>query len=504
MLIYEAQWGEQISYPVLSALQLFPLAAIVLINLVRNRKLLMVAGVMLAVVELALAIDLYRHFDHKNAMFQFAEYLRIAGPLVYHTAVDGVSVLFILLTAFLSVLVIVYSFIREFKPVSRFLTVLFLVQSCLMSTLVTMNLLWFVLMSALQLLPISYLLWKWSTSPEKDMAVKRFMQFMIVAVLLLLVGALMLAWNHAGHHGGDWTFELNALAVMPIPETISSVVFFLLFYGMAIRVPLFPLHGWLPVIAEHGTVAIAPVFLLGIKTGIYGMYRFLFPIMSDAINQWHAYVVGFAVAGVFYAALLALLQVNIRRLMAYAVVSHTSILVIGLFSLNNEAFMGSIMLSATFGIAISGLLFMAGIIYQRTGTSLFQYMGGLMDRIPLVGITFLLCGLAIVGMPGTPGFDAAHLVMEAAIHRYGALVTIAAAVGNVVAAGFLLRAFQRAFLAARADNAAQVRDNTTTLALEHALALILIMVLIATGFYSEPWLDLIAKSVETLGAVYIH
>jgi NADH-quinone oxidoreductase subunit M len=275
----------------------------------------------------------------------------------------------------------------------------------------------------------------------------------------------------------------------------------MLFYGMAIRTPLFPLHGWLPLVAEHGNVAVAPTLLLGLKVGIYGMLRFVFPLMPEAVLAWHQFVVAFAVVGIFYAALMAMMQQNLRRLLAFAVVSHTGLVVIGLFSLSQQAFEGSVILSVTFGLAIASLLFTTGLIYHRTRTALLPKLGGLFDQIPLIGAAFLVASLAIIGMPGTPGFDAAHLVLEAAIERFGALLTIAAALGNVAAAGFLLWAFQRAFLARQSEGfpARPVARATPPELLVTGLVLV---VLLGAGFYSEPWLALIDQPLKSLGDLY--
>jgi NADH-quinone oxidoreductase subunit M len=243
------------------------------------------------------------------------------------------------------------------------------------------------------------------------------------------------------------------------------------------------------------------VFLLGLKTGVYGLLRFVFPLMPEAVLQWHPFVITFAVAGVFYAALLALLQVNLRRLLAFAVVSHTSLLVIGLFSLGELAFQGSVMLSVNFGLAITGLAFMSGLVYKRTGTMLLPRLGGLFDRIPIIGIAFLVAGLSIVGMPGTPGFDAVHLVLEDSMHRFGALVTIAAALGNVLAAGFLLLAFQHAFLAKRSEER-PAKEVARASPMERLVAVLVILVLLGTGFFSEPWMELTEQSLAGLSTAF--
>jgi NADH-quinone oxidoreductase subunit M len=197
------------------------------------------------------------------------------------------------------------------------------------------------------------------------------------------------------------------------------------------------------------------------------------------------------------------MQTNLRRLLAFAVVSHTSVLIIGLFTLSLPAFEGSLMLSINFGFATAGLLFMSGIVYRRTHTLTLSRLGGLFDPLPVIGVAFLVAGLSIIGMPGTPGFNAAHLMLEAAIEEFGALVTIAAALGNVAAAAFLLWAFQRAFLAPLGETE-QRREIEPTTGMERSIALVTILVLLGTGFYSEPWLDLLEHSFDNLAEQYRH
>ena len=387
---------------------------------------------------------------------------------------------------------------RGLNPTPLVLALVLALESTLMSLFTTLDLLWFGLVSALELALIGYLIWRWSTSPARNLALAlaRFYRFMGIGLALLLAGTLMLGWNHADATGGVWTFDLTELVAVPMDPGLASLTFYLLFYGLAIRTPLFPLHGWLPQIAEHGNIAVGPALLLGLKVGIYGMLRFVFPLMPEAVAQWSGYVVGFATAGIFYAATLALLQVNLRRLLAFAVVSHTSILVIGLFSLGTSAFQGAVMLSVDFGLAIVGLLMMTGLVYRRTGTTLLPQLGGLFDAIPLIGMAFFVAGLSIVGMPGTPGFDAAHLMLESAITRFGALVTIAAALGNVAADGFVLWAFQRAFLAQAADPTSPA--IAPAMGLERLIGATLILALLGAGFYSEPWIELVDAPLEAL------
>ncbi|MDH5612553.1 MAG: proton-conducting transporter membrane subunit, partial [Gammaproteobacteria bacterium] len=302
---------------------------------------------------------------------------------------------------------------------------------------------------------------------------------------------------------GQWRFDLFSLSELNIQQPMQNWIFFLLFYGLAVRIPIFPLHGWLPLVIQRGSVAIAPIFLLGLKTGVYGLLRFVFPLFADSVIIWQKYIIAFAVVGIFYAALLAMQQDKLRGMLAYAVVSHTSILLIGLFSLSDIAFQGAIILTINFGLAISVLFLMTGLVYRRTNTTTLSKLGNLFDRIPIIAIGFFVGGVAIVGMPGTPGFDAVHLVLESSIERNGALVTIAAAIGNVLAAGFLLLAFQRAFLAPQQATAKPLEVEPTQV-VERVIAGLLILIVLSIGFYSEPWMALVEQSANTLSLPYLN
>jgi len=501
MIFDEIPWNAQSDFPLLATLQLFPLFAALLAWIWRERPWQVQLAILAAVLELILAIVVYLLYDPGSAAMQFAERSRLLGALSYHAAVDGMSIVFVLLSALLSLLVVIYGPVRGLQPTASLVVAVFLVEAALMSLFVTLDLLWFTLVSALQLVMIGYLFWRWATSPDRDRALASFLQFMGTGVALLLAGTLTLGWQHAHGTAGPWSFDLLELAAEPVDPAYQSVIFFLLFYGLAVRTPLFPLHGWLPTMAEHGNIAVAPSLLLGLKVGIYGLLRFVFPVVPDAVAFWSPFVVGFAVVGIFYAALLAMMQSNMRRLLAFAVVSHTGIVVIGLFSLSHVAFQGAVMLSVNFGLAIATLFFMTGLLYRRTRSTLLHRLGGLFDHLPLVGIAFLVGGLAIVGMPGTPGFDSVHLVLEAAIGHYGALVTIAAALGNVVAAGFLLWAFQRAFLGPLPEGvSAQSIERISRP--ERVVVVLALAVLLGAGFYSSPWIELIDRPLSGIGQLY--
>jgi len=493
----EILWSAQAGYPVLAVLQWLPLLGAAAVFALRERPAALLLARVVTGLELLVAVDLYRRFDKASAALQFGERLEAIG---YHAAADGVTVLFVLLTALIVFLLGFYALVRGLKATGRLAAVILAAQAMLMTMLATLNLLWFAAASAVEIGLVAYLIGRWSTSTEENraLAMARFLQFQGFGLLLFLAGTLILAWNHADASAGNWSFDALELAATPPAGRFQTAAFFLLFYGLAVRTPLFPLHGWLPPVAHRGMVAVAPALLLGVKVGIYGMLRFVLPLTPEAASAWQGYVVAFAMAGVFYAAVLALLQTNLRRLLAFAVVSHTGLIVVGLFTLHEAGLQGAVMLSVNFGLAATVMLFMVGFVFRRTRSTDLDRLGGLFDRIPFIALAFLAGGLSIVGMPGTPGFDAAHLVLEAAIDRFGALPTVATALGNVAAAGFLLWAFQRSFLAPRPEGAAVAVDRTGPM--EYFVGGLALVVLLAAGFHDEPWLSLTDASRRALGA----
>jgi NADH-quinone oxidoreductase subunit M len=330
--VTEILWAAQAGYPPLATLQWLPLAAAVLLMIMREDDLALVLGRLFAVAELVVAIDLYARIDVTRNVLQFAERLDV---FAYHAAADGVSVLFILLTALLGVLLSFYGMARQQthagataqRPAAHRIVAdghaddhePAVVCRC------------FGAATGARSLTCS------GAGPRRERRTspcRAFCSISSSAGACSSPDAVVLVWSHADVLGGHWSFDLFDLLQTPQIGKYQSVAFYLLFYGLAIRTPLFPLHGWLPNSAGYGLIAVGPVLLLGVKVGIYGMARFLLPLTAEAVMIWQPYVVAFAMVGVFFAAVMAFRQANLRRLMAFAVVSHTSLIVIGLFTLH--------------------------------------------------------------------------------------------------------------------------------------------------------------------------
>lgn len=495
-LLTELHWTKHAALPLLLFLQALPLIGAGVLLALRERSWAEQLGRAFFVAELVLAALLYAGVDASSPALQFSERFDL---ILYRVGADGVTALFVLVAALIGLLLSLYEPARDKMRHSELLAAILVAQSALMAMLATTNLVWFSAASALELGVVATLLRVWAAGDAGDLAYSRFLQYQGFGLLLFIGGCVVLAWGHADATGGGWSFDLFDLVLTPPLGKFQSAAFFLLFYGLAVRTPLFPLHGWLPNMAQYGTIAIAPTLLLGVKVGIYGMVRFVLPLTPDAVVAWQPYVVAFAATGVFFTAALAMLQTNLRRLLAFAVVSHTSLIIIGLFTLHPLGIQGALLLAVNFGFAVTVLLLMVAFVFKRTQTAELSELGGLFERIPFIAIAFLIGGFSIVGMPGTPGFDAAHLVLEAAIEHFGALPTVAAALGNVAAAGFLLWAFQRAFLAPLPEGAA-VRSIERVRPMEYLLGGLTLFVLLAAGFLPEPWLILTEAATQAVAA----
>ncbi len=483
------------SLPVCAALIVLPLLSMAAVLHTQSRRETLLAGLCGAGLELLLAGYLLNALDHTTAQAQFVERLPLLPFLIWHTGVDGLNVLFIAATALLGFLLVLYGHIAWAKPPGHYMAALFAYQAVLMGLFTALDALQFWLLAGLEMLPAAYISLRWGRGLERRRATGLYVHFISSGLFLLGVGLAILGWHHADV-AGDWSFDLAQLAATPPPETLQHLAFVFVFFGLAVRMAQFPFHAWLPELSQHGTMATTGVFLVGTKLGIYALLRFL-PLVPEAAHTFKPLAAGLGLCGIFYGALLALMQLNLRRLLAFAAVSHTGMLVVGVFCLNREGLAGALLLAINFGVAASALLFASGLLLHRAGSALLPRLGELFDPMPLLGLTFLIAALSTMAMPGTPGFDAAHLLLEGAIetHEWGVAVTLA--IGNVLAAAFLLRAFQQVFLAPRRETV--IRPIKTRLSLPEALLTgTLCFVMIGVGFYSEPWLEMVGKSVGAL------
>ncbi len=490
-------WSESAAFPLLTTMTLVPLAAMIAIWISRSAKLALYFGFAGALLTLALSVYLLTIFDAGHPGIHLVEEAHFAG-LSYRVGVDGTNILFIPLTAILTVLALVYTLITRHVSDRQFIGCLLGYEAILIGAFAALNALQFWFWCVLELIPVVLLTVHAGTGQNRRWVVVLLLQYWGSGLLMTLAGFLLLAFGLLDDLH-PLTFDWLTLKQNNAYLHDEVLIFILLFFGFAIRMPLFPFHGWLPVLAEQGTVASAMVFLVGLKLGIYAVIRFILPMVPGVAEQWADFVVTLGVISIFYGALLALMQINIRRLLAFAVISQTGMLVIGIFCFNENGLEGSLLLSIAYGLAMAGMLFSVGLIYERTRTAYLPRLGGLFDSNGTLALLFLISALSTMVMPGTPGFDAAHLLVEGVIEEDGWLLAIAILVGNVMSAAFLLWAFQRVFMASpkRAEQPYSCEHHPIWK--ERFITVVICLMLIGTGFYTTPWLNFIDQDAAAIG-----
>lgn len=490
--------AEQVGFPILSMLVFLPVVTMVALGFIRSDRALRRVGLAGAGAVLGLSLLLVADFDRGTADFQFAEqipWIESMG-LSYHLAVDGVSVLFIPLTALLVVVVMLSSWTSVRHQPKVYLMAVLTFETAAIGVFTAVDLILFFVFWELMLIPTYVLIKVWGNGPLRGRAALRYVLSMLLGSAALLVGFVLLgvSYRSAPGSGGGLSFDLPVLMDSPVPLGTQTAVFFLLAFAFALKAPLFPFHAWLPAALLEGPIGMA-VFLAGLKMGVFGFLRFVLPLVPDAFAAWSWLVAVLGIVAVLYGALIALVQPDLRRLLAFASVSHVGLAMLGLSSLNAAGLQGSLFLILNLGLVMTGMLLAAGYVYQRVGSTDLAALGGLAQRTPALATFVLVASLAAVGLPGTSGFPGEFLILLGAFRAHGWLPAVAVTT-VILAAAAVLVFFERAFHG-------PVRNPTVLAASdlrprEAVTAAILGVMIIAMGFFPAAVLDYSRASVDDL------
>lgn len=437
-------------FPILSLVIALPLAGAIICGFIRNIGIAKWIAVSFAGFELIATLITTHLFDaEKGDLFQLVEkHAWMPGLNIdYLIGIDGTSVLFLPMTALLTLMTIVATW-NSVKFLPRFhLALLLALEGVTMGVFLALDLVLFFLFWELTLPAIFFLIGLWGIGPERRSAAMKYTLFMLFGGVPLLFAIIILALNHVTVTGGgipqDMSFSLPVLLVTTLPDNLQTIVFVLLLAGFAVKVPLVPLHTWLPTAAMEGPTQMTAI-LIGLKLGAYGIIRFAMPLAPTAAVQY-SWVLGIAGAiTLIYSGLIALQQTNLRRLLAYASISHAGLVVIGIASLTIQGIQGAIFQLLNFTLVASSLMLIAGFLHHRLGSTDVIHLGGLAKVMPrLTGLYFIFM-LASIGVPGTNGFPAELLLVISALTAHPSL-GITALAGAVLAAATLLTFTRRSF-----------------------------------------------------------
>ncbi|MGZ8162514.1 MAG: complex I subunit 4 family protein [Methylobacter sp.] len=440
---------SEADFPILSLLIILPLLGAVATGCTGNVNLAKKIALAIAVLELGGALIAVRLFNAGNGDFQLVEqYAWIPNLNIdYLVGIDGISVLFLPMSALLTLMAIMASW-NSVQHAQRFHFALLLVlEGVTVGVFCALDMMLFFLFWELTLPPIFFLIGLWGIGPQRRGAAMKYTLFMLFGGIPLLFAIIMLAINHAIEMGGNipqhLSFSLPVLLETPLPDNLQALVFILLMTGFAVKAPLVPFHTWMPTAAMEGPTQMTAL-LIGLKLGAYGIMRFAMPLTPSAAVEysWTLGILG--AVTLVYGALIALQQTNLRRLLAYASISHVGLVIIGITALNMQGIQGAIFQLCNFTLVAGSLMLIAGFIHQRLGSNEAVHLGGLAKVMPRLTCFYFLFALASMGMPGTNGFPAELLLLISALIAHPGL-GIAALAGAILGAAYMLSFIRRAF-----------------------------------------------------------
>ncbi len=491
------------NFPILSCLLFAPLAGALVLWFLDDEEMVKAVALGVSLLELALAIVVLVHFVPESPSMQFAERMAWIPPLgiSYHLGVDGISVLFVGVTAFLTTLIIIYSWDTVRQKVRLYLMSILILETTVMGVFVTLDLVLFFVFWELMLLPSYFLIKLWGGGAERQYAALKFVLYTLLGSVFMLVGIALLdinyhTWAVRNHIEPTYSFDFLDLLAAPISIDKQLLIFWLFFMGFAFKAPMFPFHTWLPDALMEGPIGMA-VVLGGIKLGTYGFLRFSLPLLPEASKNHTVVTVIMilALAGIIYGAIIALIQPDFRRLLAFSSVSHLGFVVVGVFALNFQGLQGSLLTMINLGFSTAGLFFIAGFLYSRRQSTHVSSFGGLAKQAPLLASFLLLIGMASIGLPGTNGFIGEFLILLGAFHAtwwYGAI----AVTGVIFGAAYFLWYYERSILGPLGKGLSQsVPDLKMG---ELVISVSLSIMILWIGLYPSPFLRMMNGSVQAL------
>ena len=444
----------------------------------------------ITMVEFFLSLILWKSFDSTQKGMQFVERAEWMPTLniQYAVGVDGISILLILLTALLFPVCILCSWTGITTRVRAYLSLILLVEGCMIVVFTALDLFLFFMLWESTLLPMYFIITLWG-GPNRLAAGLKFVLYSLAGSLLLLVGILGVYLN-----GGN-TYDLLVLTENTYSSSTQSWLFLAFFLSFAIKMPMVPFHTWLPDAHSEaptaGSVILAGVLL---KMGGYGFLRFCLPMFPEASANFAPYILWLSVIAIIYGGYLALAQSDLKKLIAYSSVSHMGFVTLGIFVFNSQGIQGAVLQMFNHGITTAALFIAIGLLYERTHSRAISDYGGLHKPMPRFVALFFLFSVAAFGLPGTCNFIGEFLVLVGTSSVSFAMVLISMG-GIVLAAAYMLWMVQRVVLGEPNTEAAKMLPDLSNRELATLIPLAILVLCI--GLYPGPLM-------ETMDASVIH
>ncbi|MCQ0990028.1 NADH-quinone oxidoreductase subunit M [Jiella marina] len=481
-------------WPILSTVTFLPLVGAILILFIKDdnelaRRNVRNVALLTTVFTFILSLWVWVDFDSSTADFQMVERFEWLGTgITYHMGVDGISMLFVILTTFLMPICILASFESVKTRVKEYMIAFLVLETLVIGVFCALDLVLFYIFFEGGLIPMFLIIGVWG-GKRRIYASYKFFLYTFLGSVLMLIAIMAMYWD-AG------TTAIPELLQHDFPATMQPWLWFAFLASFAVKMPMWPVHTWLPDAHVEAPTA-GSVILAGIllKLGGYGFLRFSLPMFPLASADFAPLIFALSVVAIIYTSLVALMQEDIKKLIAYSSVAHMGFVTMGIFAANEQGVQGAIFQMLSHGLVSGALFLCVGVVYDRMHTREIAAYGGLVNRMPHYAVVMLIFTMANVGLPGTSGFVGEFLTLIA-VFQVNTWVAIFATTGVILSAGYALWLYRRViFGALEKESLRSIMDLTGR---EKLLLYPLVVLVIFFGVYPMPVFDITAASVEAL------
>ncbi len=474
---------------ILLLLLAFPVLGALILRFAGDQKTAGTIATGVSAVSALASIFLYINFSPQGG-FQH-EYSLAWIPelgISFHIGIDGLSLAMVLLTNLLTPLILLSSFNNQIKSYKTFYGLILLMQFALTGVFTALDGFLFYVFWELALIPIWFICLLWG-GKERVKITLRFFIYTLSGSLLMLLGLIYLVIQMPGDSA---SFSLQDIYTVQLNPEQQSWLFWAFFLAFAIKIPVFPFHSWQPDTYTdspvQGTMILSGIML---KMGLYGILRWMLPVIPVGVEEWGSTAAALAVAGIVYASLMAMAQSDFKRLIAYSSIAHVGVIAAAIFTLNIEALQGSVFQMVSHGVNVIGIFLVADILERYTGTRNMNAQGGLVTDSRLFAVTFMIILLGSVALPLTNGFVGEFLMLTG-LFKYSASLTMFAGLTVVLGAVYMLRSYQKIMLGDRHIE----KSKSITLSTSESVILVLVgLVILVMGVFPEGLLKLTEPAV---------